>query len=108
MKAVSLLRETTSKGGRERKKGRKKTQLKFSIYLKRSQQNGVRGQFQSTEGRRCQKASLALLNFFGGSLGWEGKAQKLHSGFWEAKGGVCGLTGIERLRNLAEEEDSPV
>lgn len=28
-----------------------------------------------------QKASLALLNFFGGSLGGEGEAQKLPSGF---------------------------
>lgn len=32
------------------------------------------------EGTR-QKASLALLNFFGGSLGEEGEAQKLPSGF---------------------------
>lgn len=28
-----------------------------------------------------QKASLAQLNFFGGGLGWEGKAQNLGSGF---------------------------
>lgn len=56
----------------------------------------------------AQKASLALLNFLGGSLGWEGKAQKLRSGFWGPRGGVCELTGIERLRNLAEEEERPV
>ena len=41
----------------------------------------VQRQFHRTEGGVDQKASLALLNFFGGSLGWEGKAQKLSSGF---------------------------
>lgn len=52
-----------------------------------------------------QRASLVLLNFFGGSLGWEGKTQKLRSGFWGPRDGVCGLTGIDLLRNLAEEEE---
>lgn len=91
----------------------------------------VQRQFHRTEGGIDQKASLALLNFFGGSLGWEGKAQKVSSGFggprggvcelavpakaqksrsglWGPRGGVCELTGIDRLRNLAEEEDRPV
>ena len=82
VRAASFPRDITYKGeGRgEEKGGGKKTRLKLGIYL-RSQRNVVQRQFHRTEGGIDQKASLALLNFFGGSLGWEGKPQKLSSGF---------------------------
>lgn len=55
-----------------------------------------------------QRASLVLFSFFGGDLGGEGEAQNLRSGFCGSRDGICELTGMDRLRNLAEEEERPV
>lgn len=110
MTAVSLLGEITLKRSRKRRKRRKEENRVETWHLLEEEpaECTCRDNFPAQREGIGQKASLALLNFFGGSLGWEGKAPKLHSGFSGPRGGVCELTGMERLRNLAEEEERPV
>lgn len=68
-------------GGGEKKEGRNPQVETWHLLEEEPAECTCIDSFTAQREGIAQKASLALLNFFGGSLGWEGKAQKLRSGF---------------------------